>query len=116
MLFRWRERRRRTVGESHADLDLGEILDRLLGADAELDELARARQYAALERSDGTVERAQARLERAPDLAHVVTEGRKPRVEILREPADALGILGQADVLPAVVDRLQEREERRRRR
>src|SRR5687767_2540950 len=85
MLFRGRQALGRTVRQPRRDLDRLEILDRLFSPHAELHELPRPGQYAALEGSHGRIEGIDARFQRAADPAHVIAEGREPGVEVLGE-------------------------------
>ena len=104
----WSLRRRVWTGSS-----AGDVVGARAGA--ELLEAARGHEHAASRASRPPRCRRRHRLvEVAAHALEVAAEGREAVVELAAERADALRLLGDALLLPAVVDGAQQRDQRRR--
>src|SRR3954470_13323311 len=104
----------RRVDDGCLALDLLQ-LGRGVVREAVLRELARGDEQPRLERADGLVERSDRRVEVAADLREVAGKDAEPVVELAAELEDLARVLGHRLLLPAIGNRAQEPDQRRRR-
>src|SRR5205807_1482004 len=91
------------------------LRERRVRRDAELAEATRLRQYVPLERADGRVVGLDCSGETLSHPPEMAVEGGEPPVELLTQVADQRGVVRDRRLPPAVGDRLEQRNQRRRR-